>query len=238
MNLTYLSNSFFPFAVPEKDSSFAASVGAQTVYPAGFSLEVALQLYWRAKNYLLVASGNGVYGELTQALSINGNLPPRNASVGTNSFGALDGFMPVGPGDLVTGRGLRQVVPGSGTVVASGTDGSGTNSAALFNLQVNLFYPEIFAPDPVVKYDGLWWPAMSISCLVSNTVELDSGGELEMDFDCTTLPDGVSTTEIGTMSFFGVSLPVFCQPLAPPSGPDPGETRTFSGTLTVAEEWS
>ena len=238
MNLTYLSSSFFPFAVPEMDSSFAANVGAQTVYPAGFSLDEALQLYWRAKDYLLVASGNGAYGGLTQALSVNGLAPPRNATVGTDSYGPLDGFAPSGPGDLVTGRGLRQVVPGSGTLTASGPDGSGTNSGALFNLQVNLFYPEVFVPDPVVKYNGLWWPAMSISCQVENTVELDSGGELGMSFDCTTLPDPESTTEIGSFSFFGVSMPVFCTALAPPSGPDPGETRTFSGSLTVADEWT
>lgn len=238
MNLTYLSDSFFPFAVPEKDASFASSVGAQTVYPAGFSLGQALQIYWRAKNYHLTAAGNGVLGEVTQALGIDGMLPPRNASVGTNSYGMLPGFSPSAPGDLVTGRGLRQVVPGSGTITASGPDGSGTNTSALFNLQVNLFYPEIFVRDPVVKYSDLWWPAMSIYCSVANTVELDSGGELEIGFACTTLPDPDSTTEIGSFSFFGVSLPVFCTALAPPSGPDPGETRTFSGSIIVAEEWS
>ena len=237
MNLTYLSDSFFPFAVPEKDSSFAASVGAQTVYPAGFSLDLALQIYWRAKDYQLVASGNGVLGEVTQALNINGLLPPRNATVATNAYGPLPGFAPIGPGDLVTGRGVRQIAPGSGTIVASGVDGNGTNSSALFNLQVNLFYPEIFMRDPVVKYAGLWWPAMSISCSVTNTVELDSGGEASIGFDCTTLPDPDSTTEIGSFSFFGVSLPVFCTDLAPPSGPDPGETRTFSGSIAVATEW-
>lgn len=238
MNLNYLSESFFPFIVPEKDSSFAASVGAQTVYPAGFSLDLALQIYWRAKDYQLVASGNGVLGEVTQALSINGLLPPRNAMVETNGYGLLTGFSPSGPGDLVTGRGLRQIVPGSGTIVASGPDGNGTNTGALFNLQVNLFYPEIFVRDPVVKYGGLWWPAMSVSCSVANTVELDSGGEAGIGFDCTTLPDPASTTEIGSFSFFGVSLPVFCTDLAPPSGPDPAETRTFSGAISVATEWS
>ena len=112
MKLTYLSTSFFPFAVPEKDSTFAANVGAQTVYPAGFSLDRALQIYWRAKEYRLVASGNGVLGEVTQALSVNGLLPPRNASVATDAYGLLTGFEPTGPADLVTGRGLRQVVPG------------------------------------------------------------------------------------------------------------------------------
>jgi len=72
MKFTYLSDSFFPFAVPEKDSSFASSVGPQTVYPVGLSLDEALQIYWRAQNYQLVASGNGVLGALTQALSVNG----------------------------------------------------------------------------------------------------------------------------------------------------------------------
>jgi hypothetical protein len=79
---------------------------------------------------------------------------------------------------------------------------------------------------------------MSISCSVSNVVDLDDGGELDMSYDCTTLPDPESTTEIGTMTFFGVSVPVNCTALAPPSGPDPAETRTFTGALTVAEEWS
>ncbi len=237
MNLNYLSDSFFPFIVPEKDSSFAGSVGAQTVYPAGFDLDVALQIYWRAKDYQLVASGNGVLGEVTQALSINGLMPPRNFSVQTDAYGLLSGFSPTAPGDLVPGRGLRQIVPGSGTIVASGVNGNGTNSAALFNLQVNLFYPEIVVRDPVVKYAGLWWPAMSVSCSVANSVELDIGGESGISFDCTTLPDPESTTEIGSFSFFGVSLPVFCTALSPPSGPDPAETRTFSGSITVATEW-
>ncbi|MCE0484363.1 MAG: hypothetical protein LV479_09020 [Methylacidiphilales bacterium] len=238
MNLDYFETSFFPFSVPEKDSSFASSVGAQTVYPAGFSLDQALQIYWRAKDYLLVASGNGTLGGLSQSLNVNGLLPPRNAVVGHNSYSLLTGFAPTGPWDLVCGRGVQQVAPGSGTITASGSAGSGSNPAALFNLQVNLFFPAYLVPDPVVKYDGLWWPAMSISCSVTNTVELDSGGELEMSFDCTTLPDPESTTEISAFSFFGVSVPVFCMPLAPASGPDPAETRTFSGSLTVADEWS
>jgi hypothetical protein len=79
---------------------------------------------------------------------------------------------------------------------------------------------------------------MSISCSVSNTVTLETGGELSISYDCTTLPDPESTTEMGSMSFFGVSIPVFCTALAPASGSDPAETRTFSGTLTVAEEWT
>src|SRR5258708_2521970 len=78
MKLTYLSNTFFPFLVPEKDSSFASSVGAQTVYPVGFGLERALQIYWRAQNYQLMASGNGALGGVTQALSVSRLLPPRN----------------------------------------------------------------------------------------------------------------------------------------------------------------
>ena len=119
MKLTYFEMGFFPFIVPEKDSSFAGSVGAQTVYPAGFSLDDALQIYWRAKDYLLVASGNGTVGGVTQSLSENGFLPPRNAIVGTNNYSALTGFMPTGPGDLVCGRGLRQVAPGSGTIVGN-----------------------------------------------------------------------------------------------------------------------
>jgi hypothetical protein len=237
MNLNYLSTSFFPFIVPEKDSSFASSVGPQTVYPAGFSLDQALQIYWRAQDYHLTASGNGVLGEVTQALAIDGTLPPRNVSVATNAYGLITGFAPMGPADLVTGRGVRQVVPGSGTINASGPDGNGTNAGALFNLQVNLFYPEIFVRDPVVKYNGLWWPAMSISCSVENTVELDIGGEAGIGFDCTTLPDPDSTTEIGSFDFFGVTVPVFCTDLAPASGPDPAETRTFSGSLQVAAEW-
>jgi hypothetical protein len=231
MKLTYLSNTFFPFLVPEKDSSFASSVGPQTVYPAGFSLERALQIYWSAQNYQLTASGNGALDGLTQALAVEQLLPPRNQSVGTDSYYEVDGFTPVGPGDFVTGIGLREIIAGSGTITASGDAGSGTNPDAVFDLQVNLFYPEIFAPDPVVKYDGKWWPAMSVSCSVTNTVDLDSGGELEIAFSCDSF-DPSSTTEIGAFSFFGVSTPVFCAALSP------GETRTFSGSLTVAEEWS
>ena len=237
MKLTYLSETFFPFLVPEMDSSFASSVGPQTVYPAGFSLDEVLQIYWRAQNYQLVASGNGVLGVLTQALSVNGLLPPRNAGVGTNTYYEIDGFTPVGPGDLVTGYGMRAVVPGTGTITASGSGVSGTNASALFNLQLNLFYPEIFAPDPVIKYDGKWWPAMSVSCAVTNTVALASGGSLSIGYDCTTF-DPASTTEIGSFSFFGVSVPVFCTGLAPRDGSEPAETRTFSGSLTVANEWT
>jgi hypothetical protein len=237
MKFTYLSDSFFPFAVPEKDSSFASSVGPQTVYPVGLSLDEALQIYWRAQNYQLVASGNGVLGALTQALSVNGLLPPRNAGVGTDSYFEVDGFTPVGPGDLVTGMGMRVVVPGAGTITASGPGTSGTNTSALFNLQVNLFYPEFFMPDPVVQYEGKWWPAMSVSCAVTNTVALASGGSLSIGYNCTTF-DPASTTEIGSFSFFGAEVPVYCTRLAPPSGPDPAETRTFSGALTVANEWA
>ena len=237
MKLTYLSNSFFPFVVPEMGTSFASSVGPQTVYPAGFSLDEALQIYWRAQNYQLAAAGNGVLGPLTQALSVNGLLPPRNAGVGTDSYYEVDGFTPVGPGDLVIGMGMRAVVPGTGTITASGPGVSGTNTSALFNLQVNLFYPEFFMPDPVIKYDGKWWPAMSVSCSVTNTVALVSGGSLSIGYDCTTF-DPSSTTEIGSFSFFGTSVPVYCTALAPSSGPDPAETRTFSGSLTVASEWA
>jgi hypothetical protein len=230
MKLTFKSDSWFPFAVPEKDATFASSVGPQTVYPAGFTLERALQIYWRAKNYALVAAGSGSDGGLTQALTVNQNLPPRNAGVGTNSFYEVDGFTPVGPGDLVTGYGLRQVIPGAGTITAGAPAGSGTNPSAQFNLQVNLFYPEIFAPDPVVRYAGKWWPAMSVSCAVSNTVELDGGGELSIAFSCDSYNPS-STIAVGTFSFFGASVPVFCASL------DSGETRTFSGSLSVADEW-
>ena len=114
MKMSYLSETFFPFLVPEMDSSFASSVGPQTVYPAGFSLDEALQIYWRAQNYQLVAAGDGALSPLTQALSVDGLLPPRNASVGTDSFYEVDGFTPVGPGDLVIGYGMRAVVPGDG----------------------------------------------------------------------------------------------------------------------------
>jgi hypothetical protein len=236
MKLTYFEYGFFPFCVPQKDASFAANTGAQTVYPAGFSLDQVLQIYWRAKDYQLVASGTGAIGEVSQTLSINGPLPPRNASVDTLLFGTLTGFAPTGPADLVCGRGLRQIVPGSGTTTCNGPDGTGSGPA-LFNLQVNLFYPEVFAPDPIVQYNGQWWPALSVSCSVTNTVTLASGGQEQLAYDCTTLPDPNSTTPLGTFTFFGVAVPVFCTDLAPPSGPDPGETRTFSGTLTVADEW-
>ena len=106
---------------------------------------------------------------------MNRVLPPRNAGVGTDNYYEIDGLTPVGPGDFVVGIGLREVIPGAGTITASGSGVSGTNASALFNLQVNLFYPEIFAPDPVVRYGGKWWPAMSVSCAVTNTVNLDFG---------------------------------------------------------------
>jgi hypothetical protein len=82
-----------------------------------------------------------------------------------------------------------------------------------------------------VKYDGKWWPAMSVSCAVTNTVTPESGGELEIAYACDSY-DPASTVEIGAMSFFGVSVPVYCAALAA------GETRSFSGSLTVANEWA
>jgi hypothetical protein len=230
MRLTFRSSSWFPFEVPEKDATFASSVGPHTVYPAGFTLERALQIYWRAKDYLVVASGNGASGGVSQALTVNQNLPPRNAAVGTNTYYEVDGFTPVGPGDLVTGYGQRQILAGAGTITASGTAGSGTNPAAQFNLQVNLFYPEIFAPDPVVRYAGQWWPAMSVSCAVANTVTLSGGGELGIGFSCDTY-NPASTTLIGAFTFFGASVPVYCAGLAA------GETRTISGAISVADEF-
>jgi hypothetical protein len=231
MRLTFKSESWFPFAVPERDATFASSVGPQTVYPVGLPLEKALQIYWRAKDYLLVGAGNGSLSGVTQALAVNQNLPPRNQVVGTNTYYEVDGFTPVGPGDLVTGWGLREIIPGTGTITASGTGGSGTNPAAVFNLQVNLFYPEIFAADPVVKYNGLWWPAMSVSCAVSNTVTLSGGGTLSIAFSCDSY-NPASTTPVGTFDFFGNAVAVNCGGLAA------GETRTFSGAISVADEWA
>jgi hypothetical protein len=231
MKLTYLSNSFFPFPVPEKDSSFVSSVGPQTVYPAGFSLERALQIYWRAQTYQLIATANGTLGHVTQALATSGPLPVRNAVVGTDTFFEIDGLALSGPGDLVTGLGLRQIIPGGGTITSTGTGTTGSNPAAVFDFQVNLFYPEIFAADPVIKYAGQWWPAMSVSCSTTNTVTLDGGGELEIAFACDTY-DPSSTTEIGAFTFFGVSVPVRCADLAP------GETRTVSGSIAVVDEWA
>ncbi len=227
MKLTYLSETFFPFLVPEMDATFASSVGPHTVYPAGFSHEKALQIYWRAKDYRLIAAGNGALGGLSQVLAINQLLPPRNASVGTDTYSEVDGLMPVGPGDLVTGVGLTEIVAGTGTVTASA---GGTNPGAVFNLQVNLFFPAIFVADPVIKFDGKWWPAMSVSCSVANTVTLDSGGGGEIAYSCDSY-DPASTTEIGTFSFFGVTAPVFC------AGLGSGETRTFSGSIAVETEW-
>jgi hypothetical protein len=231
MQLTYLSQTFFPFKVPAKDASFASQVGARTVYPAGYSLDQALQIYWRAQHFRLVATGNGTEGDVTQALGVNDLLPPRNAEVGTGFYLPVTSQSSAAPGDLVTGQGLRQVMPGTGTITASGDAGSGTNPDALFNLQVDLFFAGIFVPDPVVNFNDLWWPAMSISCLVENTVMLDEDDSLGIQFDCTTLPDPHSTTNIGSFSFFGVSVPVFCTALGLEV------TRSFSGALTVADEW-
>jgi hypothetical protein len=228
MRLTFRSDSWFPFDVPE---ATAGSVGPATVYPVGMTLEQALQIYWRAKDYLLVAAGNGTRSGITQALTVNQNLPPRNAAVGTNSYFEVDGFMPVGPGDLVTGYGLREIIPGGGTISASGTGGSGTNSSAVFNLQVNLFYPETLAADPVVRYGGQWWPAMSVSCAVSNTVTLSGGGTLSIAYSCDSY-NPASTTTIGAFSLFGTEVAVHCAALAA------GETRTFSGSLTVEDEFA
>jgi len=225
MKLTFRSDSWFPFDVPEKDATFASSVGPGTVYPVGFTLEQALQIYWRAKDYLVVASGNGSSGGVTQALAVNQTLPPRNAAVGTSTYYEVDGFTPRGPGDLVTGYGQRQILAGSGTISASGA----TNAAAVFDLQVNLLYPEIFVPDPVVRFNGQWWPALSVSCSVSNTVTPSGGGTLGIAFACATYSAG---TLIGAVTFFGASVPVYCAGLAA------GETRTISGAITVADEWT
>jgi hypothetical protein len=96
---------------------------------------------------------------------------------------------------------------------------------------VNLFYPEIFAADPVVKYGGLWWPAMSVSCGVSNTVTLSGGGTLAIAFSCDSY-NPASTVPVGTFSFFGNVITVNCGGLAA------GETRTFSGAISVADEWA
>ena len=236
MKLTYRSETFFPFLVPEITD--AALVGPQTVYPVGLSLDEVLQIYWRGQNYRLTATGGGVLSPLTQALGVNDLLPPRNAIVGTNSYALVDGFTPTGPGDFTVGWGVRAVLPGAGTVTAAGDGVSGTNPGAVFNLQVNLFYPEFFVPDPVVRFDGKWWPVLSVSCAVGNTVELDGGGELSMGFDCSTFDPG-DTTEIGTFTFFGAApVPVYCAGLAPASGDDPAETRTFSGSLTVENEFA
>jgi hypothetical protein len=101
----------------------------------------------------------------------------------------------------------------------------------VFNLQVNLFYPETLAPDPVVRYGGQWWPAMSVSCAVSNTVRLSGGGTLSIAYSCDSY-NPASTTAIGTFSFFGTEVPVNCAALAA------GETRTFSGALTVEDEFA
>jgi hypothetical protein len=238
MKFTYCDLGYFPFLVPEKDASFASSVGPQTAYPAGFSLDRALQIYWRAQNYALSATGNGVLGEVTQALAATGNLPPRNMLVGTASYTEIDGLPIPAPAALAVGVGLRQTVPGSGTITASGRLGSGTSTAALLNLLVDLFYPEVYVQDPMVKYAGQYWPAMSISCAVTNTVTLTAGGSESIEFDCSTLQDAASTTEIGSFSFFGVSVPVFCHPLAPADGGGAAETRTFTGSLSVAGEWA
>ena len=90
----------------------------------------------------------------------------------------------------------------------------------------------------MVKYNGLWWPALGVSCQVTNSVPLSNGGTESINFDCTTLPDPNSTTPIGSFSFFGVSVPVFCTALAPADHAGPAETRSFSGSLTVADEWA
>ncbi len=225
--MTYLSQSYFPFVVPEKDARFASSVGPQTIYPAGFSLEKALQIYWRAKGYRLIAAGGGRFGTLTQSLAVNEILPSRNAVVGTNTYFEVDGLNPLGPGDLVTGIGLTQLRPGSGTVTTTGGD---SNPEAEFNLLINLFFPALFVPDPVVKYAGKWWPAMSVSSSTDNTVTVHTGGELSMVYSCDSF-DPASTVEIGSFSFFGESVPVFCGPLGS------GETRSFSGSIAVEMEW-
>jgi hypothetical protein len=236
MKLTYCDFGYFPFIVPEKDASFASSTGPQTVYPAGFSLGQAMQIYWQAQNYTLGATGSGVLGGLTQSLAASGTLV-RNAIVNTGGFTEVDGLMTNAAAALAAGAGMRQTVPGSGTIVASGALGSGTNSSAQFNLLVDLFYPEVYAPDPMVKYNGLYWPAMSVSCTVTNTVNIDGGGSESIEFDCTTLPDPSSTTAIGSFTFFGTSVPVYCRPLAPGDSSDPAETRTFSGSLAVGVAW-
>jgi hypothetical protein len=237
MKLTYCDFGYFPFVVPEKDASFSSSVGPQTVYPAGFSLGQAMQIYWQAQNFTLSATGGGVLGGLTQTLTASGSLT-RNAIVNTGGFSEADGLITNAAAALAAGAGMRQTVAGSGTITASGALGSGTNPSAQLNLLVDLFYPEVYAPDPIVKYAGMYWPAMSISCAVTNTVNLDGGGSESIEFDCTTLPDPSSTTAIGSFSFFGSSVPVYCQPLQPGDSADPAETRTFAGSIAEGVMWA
>ena len=210
------------------DASFASSVGPQTVYPAGFSLDAgAADLLARAE---LSAGRDGQRraGRRDAGAGVDGPLPPRNASGGHGQLLRgrrlrADRARAISS----TGVGVRQMVPGTGTITASGTAAAGRTPAALFNLQVNLFYPEIFAPDPVVKYDGQWWPAMSVSCAVTNTVTLDSAAASWRSRSTARRSIRASTTEIGAFSFFGVSVPVFCAGLAPASGRIPRRRGRF-----------
>ena len=228
MKLTYFETGFFPFFVPAKDSSFASSAGAQTVYPAGFQLDQAMQIYWRAKDYLLVATGNGGLGRCDAGAGDRRESAAAECGGGHGRLRDADRLHADGAGR--SGLRARDASGGAGFGDDHGERraGSGTG-AALFNLQVNLFYPEVYAPDPVVQYAGLWWPALSVSCQVTNTVALSGAARWSSSFDCTTLPDPESTTEIGTFTFFGVAVPVFCTALAPPSGPDPGRRGRFPG---------
>ena len=114
MKLTYCDFGYFPFLVPEKDASFASSVGPQTVYPAGFSLGQAMQIYWQAQNYTLSATGNGVLGGVTQALAAGGQPAARNAIVGHGQLqrgrrpgDRRGGGAGGGRGDAADGAGLR-----------------------------------------------------------------------------------------------------------------------------------
>lgn len=236
MSLTYFEYGHLPFPVPAEDASFASSVGPGTNYPAGFSLDALMQIYWRTHDYQLIAHGTDTDGEVSQDLTINDLLPPRNVLIAPGSYTVLTGFTPASIRSLAAGLGVNQLVPGSGTITFSGVDGSGTNPAALFNLQVNLFTPLTGSIVPVVFYDGLYWPLFALSCSVTNTVTF-SGGTVAAPYACTTVPAAGDVT-IGSFDFFGVSIPVYSPPLDPGGGGDPPETRTFTGSLTSATTWS
>ncbi len=72
---------------------------------------------------------------------------------------------------------------------------------------------------------------MSVSCAVSNSVRLSGGGEVSIAFSCDSYNPS-STTPVGTFSLFGNEIAVNCA--------DWRRARrgTFSGALSVADEWA
>ena len=55
---------------------------------------------------------------------------------------------------------------------------------------------------------GQWWPALSVSCSVTNTVTLTTGGSLALEYDCTTFDPGEHGGDRELLVLWGVGAGV------------------------------